>query len=72
MKVTFDVRHRIDGRELETAVTVSTKQKEISVGMMQSRVAKYFKAQHVSVNSGRKTERHAEYDYDELAPIRIP
>src|ERR1017187_6326453 len=64
-RVTFDVRHRIEGKEFETVVTV-TAHKKISVRLMRESVARYFKTDDVSVGSGMKTERRVEYRYDEL------
>jgi len=65
-RVTFDVRHHsIEGKQFETIVTV-TAPKKISVSLMRKSVARYFKTDDVSVGSGMKTERRAEYRYDEL------
>ena len=65
-RVTFDVRHRnAEGKELETAVTV-TAHKKTSVKLMRECVARYYKTDDVSVGGGMKTERRAEYRYDEL------
>ena len=64
-RVVFRVRHKIGGKEVETAVAV-TARKGISVESVRSRVARYYQTDDVSVVSGIKTERHAEYDYEQL------
>jgi hypothetical protein len=64
-RVIFRVRHKIEGKEFETAVTVRAR-KGISVESVRSRVARYYETDDVSVVSGVKTERHAEYDYEQL------
>ena len=62
----FDVRYRnAEGKEFETVVTVTARTK-ISVRLMRESVARYFKTDDVSVGSGMKTDRHANYRYDEL------
>ena len=58
-RVVFRVRHRIGGKEVETAVTA---RKGISVESVRSRVARYYQTDDVSVVSGIMTERHAKYD----------
>jgi hypothetical protein len=62
---TFYVRQKIEGKELETVVTVTAHEK-ISVKSMRESVARYFKTDDVSVRSGMKTERRAKYRYEEL------
>ena len=75
--VTFNIRHKIGGQELQTAVTVKTSAgllihlasgdtKPDSVELMRDAVARYFKTEDVSVCGDVKTVRHAEYTYDEL------
>jgi hypothetical protein len=62
------VRHRIGEKEVETAVTV-TARTNISVRSIRRSVALYFKTDDVTVGGAMKTERHAEYDYDELEVV---
>ena len=62
---TFYVRQKIEGKELETVVTVTTHEK-ISVKLMRERVARYYKTDDVSLSRGMKTDRHAKYRYEEL------
>ena len=64
-RVIFRVRHKIEGKEFETAVTVRAR-KGISAEKMRNGVARYYQTDDVSLVSGIKTERHAEYDYDQL------
>jgi hypothetical protein len=64
-RVIFRVRHNIEGKEFETAVTVRAR-KGISVESVRSRVARYYQTDDVSVVSGIKTERHVEYEYEQL------
>jgi hypothetical protein len=70
--VTFDVRHCIGGKEFETAVTVVTARKGISVEWMRNMVAHYYKTDDVIVGSGTMTTRRVEYDYDELRDLTMP
>jgi hypothetical protein len=70
-RVTFRVRHRIKEKEFETAVTVKAR-KGISVESMRGSVARYYETEDVTVVSGVKTERHVEYDYDELEILKNP
>jgi hypothetical protein len=70
-RVVFRVRYSIRGEELETAAAV-TARKGISVREMRKRVAKYFKTDDVFVVSALKTERPAEYAYDELEVFASP
>ena len=64
-RVTFRVRQRIKEKEFETAVTVKAR-KGVSVASMRNSVARYYETEDVTVVSDVKTERHVEYDYDEL------
>jgi hypothetical protein len=67
-RVIFRVRHKIEGKELETAVTV-TAHKGISGEKMRNSVTRYFETDDVSVLSGMKPERQVEYDYEQLAIV---
>jgi hypothetical protein len=70
MKVTFDVRHKVRGKELETRVTVVVPDgQDASVASMQSLVATYYKTEDVATDSDMKTERHAEYTLYELEQL---
>ena len=76
-KVTFNVRHKIGEKELQTVVTVkksgllqeqmaSRDIKSDPLELMRDAVARYFKTRHVTIGDDLNNERRAEYTYDEL------
>ena len=62
---TFRVRHRVCGKKFVTAVTVTCREGTL-VKEMRRRVAGYYNSKDVSVAKDMKTERRAEYTFEEL------
>ena len=69
-KVTFDVRHKVGGKEFMTRVTfVPANARYASVDSLRNLVAMYYKTDDISVASNTKAERCVEFTVRELEQL---